>query len=179
MNQDLYPLFLPPSDLAEKGAKNWNKEECAKYNQWFLSEIPNRLNGLSTFLSFEINSDNPLETFLICAGRTCLALNDGQFFQMDEDKKVLTPGAGYSIGADVGILFAHLLLSKSTGSIEWRAGNGAKTYVSLNLAVLWGFSGAQELDPVLVGINLCRNALRESSVERWQHVYEYWQRSQL
>ena len=88
-------------------------------------------------------------------------------------RKVLTPGAGYSIGADVGILFAHLLIQQSS-HMEWRVGKGPTSYVSLNLPVLWGFGAAQELDPVLIGINLCRNTLREPSIEKWRQVYEYW-----
>ena len=177
MTRDSYSLFLPPNHLAEKGSKAWDKSERAEYLQWFLTEIPNRLQVLSDFLSLKINTDAPMETFLVCAKQVCVALSDEQFFQAHEGKKVLTPGAGYSIGADVGVLLAQLLLGRPS-NLTWRAGKGPKSYISLNLPVLWEFGGQQELDPVLVGINLCRGSLRESSVEKWKTAYEYWRRHQ-
>ena len=169
-----YPLFLPPDALAEKGSDYWSKSESEQYLDWLVDAIDTRLSGLAGYLKMDIQPKEAASTLSVCGTRVALAVQLPDFSLVEDGIKKLSPSAGYSIGADVGLLFAHLLLYASGSQLAWSIGRGPKSYVSRNLPVIVGFTDNMELDPVLVGINMCRRVLREGSASSWQQVYEHW-----
>ena len=60
-----YPLFMPPDELAEKGAKNWNKKEAKIYLDWFLNEKEVRVNHLLSFLEYKLTGDHAKDLTIV------------------------------------------------------------------------------------------------------------------
>lgn len=147
-----YPLFMPPNELAEKGAKNWKKKEAQAYLEWFLNNKEQRVNQLLTFLGYQLTGDS-IKDLSIISKLVYDKIEDPQFYTIRKiDNAKQLNDAGLAIAVDMGLLLAELL-QKEKPSLHWEIGSGPKSYHSYNLPVLSSFDGnSKELDTLFLSI---------------------------
>lgn len=148
-----YPLFMPPDELAEKGAKNWNKKEARAYFDWFIESIELRVNNFLTIIDYPLTSNLEVDLNTISEKVRRLII-EKKFYEsiIGTDEKKLN-NFGYAIAVDVGLLISTIL-RKNHPSLSWIIATGRKSYHSYNLPVLVKFKGVStEIDPLFLFIH--------------------------
>ncbi len=147
-----YPLFMPPNELAEKGAKNWNKKEAQAYFDWFLSVRYERVKFLLQYINNYTNFENNLKLITEVNRKVFYLIQNEHFHTIREfDGGMKLNNQGLAVVVDFGLLVAQFLEEKNP-SLFWKIAKGPKSYHSYNLPVLDGFSNG-EYDLVFISIN--------------------------
>jgi hypothetical protein len=110
-----YPLFLPSDALADKGRVNWTKKEAKEFFDWYISEIPRRIDFLTDYLRIEkvdlqkVNSNfiPKLDEKVLYKLKESKALTE-----LNDKGVIMLTNEGYAFLVDVGSLFSHILLNE-------------------------------------------------------------------
>ena len=147
-----YPLFMPPLELAEKGAKNWKKKEAQSYLNWFLNVRVERVSHFLSFLDYQLTGENDTDLAII-SKLVFSKINTPNFYSLREiDGAKQLNNEGLALASDMGLLLSTLL-QKEKPSLSWRVGIGPKSYHSYNLPVLGPFEGnSNEVDLIFLSI---------------------------
>lgn len=110
-----YPLFLPSDALADKGRVNWTKKETKEFFDWYISEIPGRIEFLTDYLGIEkVDLKKVNSNFIPKLDEKVLyKLKDSNALtELNEKGGVMLTNEGYAFLVDVGSLFSHILLNE-------------------------------------------------------------------
>jgi hypothetical protein len=142
----VYPLFMPPEQLAVIGTKNWKKKEAQEYFDWFMNVRKQRALDFLAYIKYDLTVKIE-EDLSIISQKLFDTVNAPQFYSIREiDGAKKLNDQGMAIAADMGLLLAELL-EKNKPSLYWEIAKGPKTYHSYNLPVLKGFTGTiSEID---------------------------------
>jgi hypothetical protein len=180
-----YPLFEPPEDLVARGIQNWSPKEADRYRAWLLSVMPDRIRTVRRFL--EIPDEAMPEAQLEAAGAALVDhLKRPEFSRQSgpetsnlRGKTIVNPPAqlltpiGYAVAADVGLVFAELLLRGH--ALHWETVRKPKSDISYNLPVLAGFDGGMSVDPVALSAVVATGVLNGLKGPRnWAEGYRWW-----
>jgi hypothetical protein len=155
-----YPLFIPPEELAAKGAKKWTKREARAYFDWFQNEKEKRVENFLSFMRVQLTGSDETDLGRL-APMLYAEIGAFPFSEINEvtQRKKLT-NMGLALAADMGLLMSGMLQAGHP-ELYWEIGSGPKSYHGYNLPVLKEFkSGAW--DPVFSSINKNGYSLNEA-----------------
>ena len=147
-----YPLFMPPEELAVRGAKSWKKKEAQAYFDWFIQVRKQRVTDFLSYIRYDLTGDVEKDLSTI-SQKLYETVNSPQFYSIREtDRAKKLNDQGLAIAADMGLLLAQLL-EIANPSLYWEIARGPKTYHSYNLPVLKEFTGTtSEVDLLFFAI---------------------------
>jgi hypothetical protein len=181
--QPEYPGFSPPLDPGDR--KTWSKPDARRYFDWFLSELPIRIDRVSKYLGLDSNLSHGEQ--LEQAGQVLARrLGEPVFSRAGELEEATLNGhkisyqtgplltaTGSSLAIDVGLLMASFL-QEEFPSLHWMLVTHPRSYVSFNLPVLAGF-GQLELDPLLTALSSAHGILAGlQSPSVFLEAYSWW-----
>jgi hypothetical protein len=173
MDNKHYPLFVPPSEVAEKSHRQWSKKEARIYFDWLMRVAPDRIRELIDFLGFA--GREPDRRLLSDLGKeVALLLVTDDFSWASGGSSRTLSDRGHALAADMGLLTAQVLLEKSAPAVRWMILEKPRSDMSFNLPVLSGF-GDLVLDPIGGSIAESTGVLmgrRDSRV--WLGIFDYW-----
>jgi hypothetical protein len=180
-----YPLFSPPADLAEKPRADWTNAEARRYFDWLMSEIPERVATLASFL--ELDLTRPPEEVLAAAGEQLVQLlpltgvsTSGRTerstllgHNVETETGPLVTVIGYSFAADLGLVLATFLQAECP-DLRWEVITRPKSDVAYQLPALKPF-GPVHMDPIQVSVNVAHRVLAGGQTPvAWRDVYLWW-----
>jgi hypothetical protein len=165
---DEYPIFAPDFPLPDRHGTPWSIEDARQYFEWFMITKDSRIAILHSYLHL-----SPTET----GKQRIIELERKLVHRYDPSWK---SGSGmisraYSLGADVGIVFADIIEHEAVDQIlSWIINNPKDPrHISFRLPVLSGFRKHMVLDPVLIGTNTLLGVVRDRPSGLVQ-AYHYW-----
>jgi hypothetical protein len=168
MKPEPYPLFVPPTHLAEKGVKAWTKSEAEEYAKWVQAGLQQRVADMLAFL--DVTDDDDPRRVLSAAGTGVAQLLQGEPFS----RAGRLTDLGRALAADMGLLAARFLLHNAP-EIRWHVVRRPKSDMSYNLPVLRGFRNGLPLDPVGGSIAEAAGLLRgNKGPDAWLRIYDWW-----
>ena len=180
-----YPLFTPPTDLAEKPRANWTTAEARRYSAWLMSVIPERVGTFARWLELEPGGDP--EAVLVVAGERMDRLlrlpglsTPGRVeasvlagHEVDTEAGPLVSATGYALAADRGLLMATMLRT-ACPELAWEIVTRPKSDAYYNLPVLRPFAGAS-FEPIGISLNAAHAVLQGMRpATAWRDIHAWW-----
>lgn len=187
----VYQMQIPPFEIGN--FENLSAEQAKKIFNWYVGEIPLRLEQLQRYLNeqvkgsikltMEVNTLAPLwdwfcKTIQI-RPRTHKELEDElkstpewlhDFIKADDKKLTLET---LSVGMDIAIYFAEVVVHNNP-AIHWGYYTKPKRRVSVNEPVLLGFSHGMELNPRHILHTLMLRYIRNADQDGLLETYNIW-----
>lgn len=171
MNSD-YPLFVPPAPLSAKKPAQFTDEETQAYFDWLLSEHENRVTQLARWCGQDVSGTT--DSVLIGIGETVARALKLPAFSCNNGSDFALTNQGYALAADMGLLFARLMIRDYGPEVHWTILRTPKSDVSFNCPVLVGF-GRLSLDPIQLSISQAFGVLRgNKGGDCWLRVFNVW-----
>lgn len=168
-----YQLMIPPFPIG--AFEEMNKKEAQIHFDWYIKEIPNRIELLKEYYEFSGGGKKELLDFtpeslknlwewfiprirLERRSREEIESDLAKFPKllkkdiMNNKYKISTESL--AIAMDIAIYFAEVII-KHFQNIKWGFITKPKSYVSVNRPVLLGFKNNLDLDPCLILQTLC------------------------
>ena len=166
-----YPLFAPPEELAEKGRMNWTSKEAGQYAKWLEQGLEARVKQLLEYVGGPLEGQP--EPLLDAIGTKIATLLPRPQFSHGAPENPALTHQGYAMASDVGLLVAQLLL-RDFPDVHWTVIRKPKSDMSYNLPALTGF-GKIHLEPVGASIAEAFAVLRgHRSCDTWRLIYTFW-----
>ncbi len=166
----VYPLFVPPSDIASRTPSEWTESEAKRYFLWLTNSVDDRVAGLLRFLGDD-NSSDPSVLLRRVGERAIWVLKKAEFGRIEADGSVKLSDAGYAIAADLGLLVAQRLLDNP--GVRWEILRRPKAEASYNQPVLVGL-GPVHFDPIRGAVTEALAAVGSGDGGVWDRMYTYW-----
>lgn len=185
-----YEIIDPPFDLR---FRELTKDQLARYYQWFIKQIPLRIDILMKAvrttegferwdITFDPASLDPLGEWFASQVEyrarseeeiAELEKYKGHLLPIPRPSKVLT-GTTQSIAMDVGMYLGETLV-RSTPSLSWQQYGGTKRDLFRGQPVISGFSNGVSLNPVHL-ITVFAHGIANNTVRpnRLREIFEIW-----
>lgn len=173
MDRQHYPLFVPPSEVAEKPHRNWSKKEARIYFDWLMRVAPDRVRDLIDF--FDFAGHEPDRQLLSELGKEVTrVLGTDDYSQISGGSSRILSDRGHALAADMGLLTARVLLEGTSPTVRWKILEKPRSDMSFNLPVLCGF-GDLVLDPIGGSIAESMGILMgRRDFDAWLGIFDYW-----
>ncbi len=151
-----YPLFVPDRnpEYFNRRAAIWSTQEAKTYFEWLTTASEGRIAHLLGFLN--VPQDLSEKKMLRSVAEGIAEKIKSPYFVRPGSPKDLT-NRGDSLAADVGLLWAELLISKYPSKLRFEILRKPKNHVNYNLPVIPGFVADMALNPVQNAINRISN----------------------
>ncbi len=186
-----YPIMTPPFEIV--GFKEMNKKQAQQCFEWFVSEIPSRLeilknaieeSGVQKIGPFDMTPQSltPLWDWLKVRINTIpyspdekKELQDGLPPWIAEDiRDWKLDISTMALAVDVSIYFAQVFITKYP-SLKWDFLKKPKSHVYFNQPIVAGFKNGPLHSPTIV-TNLCTSYVDRKSEKTLLSVFEFWEK---
>ncbi len=180
-----YPLFAPPTDLAEKPRATWSPSDARRYFDWLMSVKDERAERIGRTLG--LDPGGQAEDVLLAAGQRLAELLPGEGVStngqtvrtelrghdVETDTGPLLTALGYALAADLGLLMARFL-ERACPDLEWAIVDRPKSDIDYRLPALQPF-GPVHTDPIRISVNLALGVLGgQRPPSAWRDTYLLW-----
>ncbi|MNX53138.1 hypothetical protein D3C86_838290 [compost metagenome] len=181
----MVPPF-PVNDFEEM-----SKQEAKRHFEWFVQEVPYRLELLEGLFNsqFNIALDYTTESLSLVWDRykTMISkvplskeeLNDinklPEWIRESVNKWKLSTDT-LALLVDVSIYFAQVFLLKYPKQLQWGFVTSPRKYVSINRPVITGFKKKMKLDPRLILLNISYRELEADNSKSLLDIFQVWER---
>ena len=182
-------MMIPPFRIDK--FTNLTPKEAKQHFEWFIEEIPNRIeylkellrdDGIGDILDYTPESLIPLWDWY--EGKIRIEKKSKEKYEeelaetpewvhpyiQDEDLSIDT----LKYCMDVSIYFAEVMIRNNSPKITWGYFTKPKNHVSINRPTLFGFKANTSLDTYLVVTNISRKSSREKCRTRLYDIYCVW-----
>jgi len=185
-----YEMMVPPFE--PKGFSSFTKKETEEYFQWYVEQVPYRINLLERF----VQSEDPSVFFdwtpesLIGLWRwfeTKIEFVEKSDQELKEELENYPEWMHSEISkekfsfetlkyiTDISSYFAEVVIRNSNGKIQWGYFTKSKKRMSVNEPVLLGFTADIDLNPRLIVYNCAGRSSKEKNANRLYEIYHVWQ----
>ncbi len=168
----VYEIMVPPFEV--KDFESMNKKEAKRHFDWYVAQIPERVNLLKQYLSIVAEKEIVLD-YSVNSLRTVwglfepeikivpkskeeieLELKNAPDWLRDEIEKNSTKLARETliVAMDIAIYFAEVFVKNNPG-IYWGYYTKPKSRSSVNRPVLLGFKNGVDMDSRVIILNCC------------------------
>lgn len=168
-----YQLMIPPFPIST--FEEMNKKEAQIHFDWYMEEIPNRIELLKEYFEFtrggkkeilDLSPESLKNLWEWFISRMRLERRAREEIETDlakfpkwlkkdiKNNKYKISAESLAIAMDIAIYFAEVII-KHFQNIRWGFVTKPKSYISINRPVLLGFKNNMDLDPCLIVYNLC------------------------
>ena len=190
-----YTLMIPPFLMEE--FDKLSKSKAKQHFEWYINQIPSRLNLLHDYYSESCKTKNQLDF----SKQSLVLIWDWYIKNVElieklnseiEGEKAIIPNWMHetitqtkiatkwkSIAHDIGLYFATSLI-KGNNSLKWDIVYTPKNFISVNKPIVSGFNSKLILDPAIIINNLSNKCIDNSAdKEDLLNIYNYWQKHNI
>jgi len=161
-----YKLFLPPTHLIKKEAKNYTKKDAQDFFQFIMEKKSERIKFFLDFINFKLS--NNVSEDLKTLSKVFFEQLKSSIFSIKNNSLVELTNAGYSFCFDLGLLVGDLIV-KQMPDVKWTIGKGPKTYNGNNIPVIK--NDKTEYDILGISIHGSEFALNNNKPKNWYDQY--------